>query len=66
MGNMNVRTAKQLIAKAEKSGVEIEKFYQSHTMIADELGFMIDVIGCLEDYKKIMLTLIENAELNIN
>ena len=63
---MNVRTAKSLIVQAEKSGKAIEDFYENHTMIADELGFLIDVVGCLEDYKKILSNLIDEAELKLN
>ena len=63
---MNVRTAKSLISRAEKSGREIEVFYENHTMIADELGFLIDVVGCLEDYKKILSSLIDDAEIKLN
>lgn len=60
---MNVRTAKSLIVQAEKSCKEIEDYYKNHTMIADEIGFLINVVGCLEDYKKILLKLIDDAEL---
>lgn len=62
---MNVATAKNHIENITRVCEEVNKFNMKHEDLSDETGFLCDAVGLLCDYKKVLETEIDKAELKI-
>lgn len=62
---MNVKCAKDHIDKITKVCEKINVFDEKHRELNEEIGFLCDAIAFLCDYRKVLESEIEKAELNI-
>lgn len=62
---MNVKTAKKFIADIEEIAEAAVVFEERHPELEVETGFIVDALGYLGDYKKLIEKEIEKAELRI-
>ena len=62
---MNVASAKTHISNIERICSEIEKFDKNNENDILERGFLVDVVGYLCDYKRILEQAINRAELDL-
>lgn len=62
---MNVRSAKEYIAKIKDICDKMYDFTEKHSDIDSETGFMVDAVAYLCDYRKVLEKGIDEAELNI-
>lgn len=62
---MNVKCAKDHIQQIKKICEDINAFEEKHEELNEETGFLCDAVAFLCDYRRVLESEIEKAELKI-
>jgi hypothetical protein len=62
---MTVKTATDHVDQITNICDRLADFYENHPELENELGCLFDAVAFLEDYKKVLLKAIDEAEINL-